>query len=291
MWFRLLGISLFLCPILGNAGSNCGGLIPIGADWKFLRASVNSSKPVSEKVIAVDGACRELDAEKGIGQLIKPNPLAIPGHNSIHAALISREVLGNSPLEQEYKSELEKIKLEPKAAARVEATYNLVTRYQGQYDDKRASSTDQTVRSVSQVLATAKSTGKGGVCRDFSNLLYWSLSQVSQSTSTDKNKETFSSTIVDSDSTGPKSWEGHQWIRVTLPARPMEKNSPFDLDTTAFPKAFTPLFPRLTKSAQEVDTMYDSCMKVKNCLFDNMLSSEQSNPKLNGTGSAVFAGH
>lgn len=174
---------------------------------------------------------------------------------------------------------------------RIRAVYSLVLKYQGAYDSWGGfpnSVTGLVFFSITpqNTINNAAWRGSGGVCRQFAQLLHWSLQQVariSDSKSQNLGAFDFNSELmagwmpewVEVDANGKQTTRStlfaHAWVRVHLP-----RFSPkgalvgfenFDLDSTQYNEGFAPLIPRLVGlPAEELARLRKDCAQMMKCL-------------------------
>lgn len=247
----------------------------------FLTAYVN--KDVSQQDIeALGNACHEL--EPTMDQLQKEDGIFAEMMNTIAktvasgfgVAMSSFSKLRGSETQREYKQKLEAIKSIQNPMVRIQKVYELASSYQGIPDletlGARADRRGKYLLALTpnNLLDSAKEEGSAGVCRQFASLLYWSLLQVSRwrdSSSAALSEADFSPELIFANSTaGP-----HAWVRVNLPKRDESTHrilfEQLDLDTTWYPKHFTPLMPRKQGlSAETRRKNLEQCNHVLACL-------------------------
>lgn len=200
-----------------------------------------------------------------------------------------------------YIAELERIKRIPNPIERVRLTYELAGQNSGKYDYENGLPTWISglilgTNLPDNLLANAKSRGTVGVCREFANLLYWSLNQVSRfqdSRTMALSENDFSSELVMGETPGANGWSdggGHAWVRVNVPnikAGKLVDFTRFDLDSTWYPETFTPLFPRHSGLTNEVRRRaINECQLIINCLVDSSYPSNSKPSKARPTDEA-----
>jgi hypothetical protein len=148
---------------------------------------------------------------------------------------------------------------------RIHQTYRLVNQYQGKYD--RDSKLPLFSTNPKDTLERSSETSYGGVCRQFAELLKWSLNQVSQQGSSSINK-TFTADIA-------SSWD-HMWVRVTLPSEDGSGSveETIDLDNTDHPHLFVPLRSRTSLSENEQQAIDGQCRRLQACLREQVNATE-----------------
>ena len=259
--------------------------------YSFLEQAQMDSK---EKISTVDTMCNELDPvglNKGIYE--KPH-VTIRIESAIDQAVTYPMTQGlwwgaftklqATERQRAFTAELEKIKLNPNRYERIRDTYNLVTRFQGNYDYKtlgsRADWNGWRVFRLTpgNVIDAGDEKGPGGVCRHFAALLYYALNQVARpkdSSGVALGEDSFSVDFMGGYIPVDGISIGHAWVRVNLPFGEGDKKifKKFDLDTTFNPKEFTPLEPRLTGlRAEEIKKKFDDCEALHRCLMKSYLS-------------------
>jgi hypothetical protein len=203
-------------------------------------------------------------------------------------AAASFSKLRGSSLQKQFMAQLEAIKSIHNPMDRIQKVYELVGKNQGHYDYDTMG--DRTMSSgfgffaetPNNVLNNAETRGTGGVCRDFASLLQWSLLQVardSDSRSGPLGPHDFSSDFIANDITTLDGRRGgHAWVRVHLPqynnrGKLIGFNN-FDLDTTWYPKIFSPLFPRLSGLSEQTRIKATlQCNEIVECLSQQAFQS------------------
>jgi hypothetical protein len=159
-----------------------------------------------------------------------------------------------SDIEQAYVRKIKKIGEEPNPVLRIKNIYNLVNAHRGTY--KLYDWDGQP--NPGKTLLKAATTGSGGVCRDFSSLLVWSLNQVTKFHSDDAEY-----------SVQTKHLPNHALVTVRLfrtPGARSESDLRFALDPTNYP-SFTPLpLPDLESPRTIVDQNLDRCQGIYRCM-------------------------
>lgn len=143
---------------------------------------------------------------------------------------------------------------------RIRQTYMLVNQYQGKYD--RLSPTPIFSINPRDTLERSARTSIGGVCRQFAELLKWSLNEVG-SFNQENVELSFKAEIA-------TSWN-HMWVRVNLPTLVGGRIEirTLDLDNTDHPKLYVPLRSRIAISEGRRALLYQQCKRVISCLVAN----------------------
>lgn len=245
-----------------------------GPEWSFIRALDNSDLPMVNRSIAFSSACSELDKNTSSGgfalsqrTLMNKLQTAITLPLEFFGYMTSAfSALNNKGVQKKFQQELDQIRFIRNPHLRIAKVYELVAKYQGKYGDG-----GMPIRLPTRVLDKAETDGTGGVCRDFSLLLYWSLLQVARPN--DGSNINFYSMefAYGNDSSG--NFQGsHQWIRINVPIS-SKKFGParfeqFDLDTTFYQRQFTPLMPRQQGLSDTVALKRkEKCYALQNCLL------------------------
>lgn len=135
----------------------------------------------------------------------------------------------------------------------MQAVYTLAQRYQGAYDKARISGGSNT--SPSGTLIRSATTGKGGVCRDFSTLLVWSINQLK----TGANSEEQLSPAIEFS-------RNHVLVTVKLTSKQFPQSQVFSLDPTK-DKTFNPIpVPDLSISSNMLKSQLDRCTNILRCV-------------------------
>lgn len=247
----------------------------------FLTATRNLSYASEglSKYIAVNNACRDIENNQNFltsnavyGALQKAIDVV---KNDIPTAIFSTLLGGDKNLKL-FKAELDKIAKFKDPYERIRKVYELVSTNQGEYDDNQISRAHQgidygrriyLVNTPNAVLNISKKTGIGGVCRDFANLLYWSLNQVNISDGR-RSRSVMGGLDESSFSVRKVFSSDHEWIQVLIPNK--QKGSlefdTIDLDTTYY-RHYTPLHPRIPNlSNQDRASLLETCRAVSQCL-------------------------
>jgi hypothetical protein len=192
--------------------------------------------------------------------------------------------LNGSEFQKKFGKELEEIRRIEAPIDRIQKVYELVSRFQGRYDPDSGSSNTLSglviaTSAAPNVLNNSEARGTGGVCRDFANLLHWSLQQVARAPSSKSQalgpndfSSSFTTGFVPTSKDGWKRMGGHAWVRVHLPEHDgsgrLREFRNFDLDTTYFPGVFAPLFPRRSGVTAENRTRIEKeCREIALCLY------------------------
>lgn len=284
-------MSIFLIFLLFPVGvaaeqgvSACKDLVPDTPDFAFSRVILDSNQSRSEISQALGDACRELDTSTWEGKFSQRTHRGLNTTVKVFTPVIdflsfgssSFTILGNSEVERRFKAELATIKKIQDPIHRIQATYEMVVKYQGEYDYDNDGNPGGggLFTSPKDIILKADEQGAGGVCRDFAKLLYWSLQQVQRpegATSSFNALDTNSFSVSSKMGAGSVDGKGyaHAWLRINLPHRrnghlEFER---FDIDTTWYSKRFTPLLPRHQGwSDQNLSRMQSQCRRVKECV-------------------------
>lgn len=254
-----------------------------GADWAFVRATVLADSPPEEKLNSIFTACRELDTTYWAGTFAQHHQGlpemagkgVIPFLRLIGYAPAAFIKLNANTLQRDFNKQLEAIRLIRDPILRIQKVYQLVTRFQGEYDSETTGSLPY--RRPGAVINKAAKDGVGGQCRDFALLLYWSLLQVARHPDDrriygDLGENSFSVSPQFGDGKFDDEYVGfHDWVRVHLAGRDDSYRLyfvRFDLDNTFYPKAFTPLMPRQQNfSERDLAKRKNTCDQLVRCLM------------------------
>lgn len=275
----------------------------------FFRNFRNYDDSVTNKLNALAIACNEIDWPK----MNESSMIHYKAFTAYYKA-VGVPVMGTAPAafsqlkstseEKRYMAELNRIKSIDSPIERIRQTYELAARNSGNYDydsngmKSWASGLLFGTNRPENLLKNKTLNGTVGVCREFASLLQWSLMQVSRHSDSKNmalNKNDFSSEIIldavptskDSDEIG-----GHAWVRINLP---IFKNDQivdfthFDIDTTWYPGAFSPLFPRrsgVTSNTQE--RAKGECKEISKCLTNIGLKSQNTFNRHSSGGEGEF---
>lgn len=268
--------AFFIFTVHFYAFANCE--IPADADWAFARALFKSEMSLLEKRSALVDACAELDRRRASGEYVQTPQsvpyLALRALSSVwvnyRSAASAFTILGGSAVQEAFKARLDEIKKDPRPMARIQQVYESVLFYQGD------TQSHYTLDNPGQMLDRVKETGAGGTCRDFANLLYWSLLQVARPSGVESRLGEMGETSFSvelptgvGDINGQWSGEVHVWVRVNIPKRRHGQLvfESFDLDTTNYKSRFTPLMIRYQGlSDQELSRLHGRCLEIVQCL-------------------------
>lgn len=161
---------------------------------------------------------------------------------------------GSSAVEKTYSGKIQNVALEPNPVLRMKAVYQLVNQYRGTYKPYEWDGWP----SPGKTLTKAASTGSGGVCRDFSSLLVWSLNQVARGPA---GRAEFS--------VQTKHLPEHALVTVRLfrePGARSDADQRFSLDPTNYLR-FTPLpLPDLESPDEVLRDKFDRCQALYKCM-------------------------
>lgn len=230
----------------GGAGTlrSCLGS-PLPAYLVVLKNSGLEGKDAAQ---ALRNACIDLKDPDFTGQAPLPgrllNPIGDLGSiTQSEIPTLVADMLGDSTTVQEYKERLRAIGAVRNRYERLRRVYDLAVSRQGRYDDADS----VVIFTPNTILKRAKAGLAGGVCRDFSALLTWSLMQVNRSP--ELSPEIRSWGGLDEDSFFARQVSDvparHAYVEVALPVGKGESQifHHITLDTTYF-KIFSPLFRR-----------------------------------------------
>lgn len=239
---------------------------------EFLRTIAESSMTGQELLDATSFSCVELldihSADPGplqnharFAQKNWDIPVLGPVSVKIAEYLSGAESLRLEDVRRDFSDQLKAIRSIKNRYERIHQTYRLVNQYQGKYD--RTSKMPILSTNPKDTLERSAETSYGGVCRQFAELLKWSLNQVNHQDS-DVINETFTATIA-------SSWD-HMWVRVKLPS---ENGNGFseetiDLDNTDFPRIFVPLRSRTALSEDDRRAFDQQCHRIHSCLRESL---------------------
>ncbi|MGZ3723909.1 MAG: hypothetical protein ACXVA9_13290, partial [Bdellovibrionales bacterium] len=161
---------------------------------------------------------------------------------------------GSSEIEKKYLQEVSRISQETDPIARIKAVYQMVNQYRGVYKDYEWDG----LPNPGKTLRKAASTGSGGVCRDFSSLLVWSLNKVARGPAG-----------VAQFSVQTKHIPRHALVTVRLFQQPgvrSDNDKRFGLDPTNYAR-FNPLpLPDLQSSDEVIDQRHERCEAIRKCM-------------------------
>ena len=182
-------------------------------------------------------------------------------------------LMGGDQTLKQYKEKLAKISEIDNTIERIKETYELTMKSEGASDEVFDSSGKPTPENwhdlyhhntPEDVLDAAIKTGKGGVCRDMSMLLAWSLEQVNVSSHPNWSSMDNRLFLV-----RRMYGAGHVWVQITLPSQNGHEPITIDLDTTLYHDRFTPVFERFKETSDaENQHLFDECVHVFTCLRD-----------------------
>jgi hypothetical protein len=157
----------------------------------------------------------------------------------------------------EYAQKLWAIKAITNRYERIKQVYLLVNQYQGKYEHNANFSL--ILANPKDTLERSARTSYGGICRQFAELLHWSLDQVAEPFNYTKD-DTYYTKIV-------TSWN-HMWVRVYLPTVHDGKNyvDTIDLDNTDHPDSYVPLRSRIRIVEAKRKQIYEQCQRIQTCL-------------------------
>jgi hypothetical protein len=264
----LVFIFCSLYPCLALA-SDCLETVPASSTFDFARAILNLSDGIVLKQRLMADACVEFQSNPKdkvhLNELLADARSssnlnkAASGALSAVAQINSSAGLGDSPIEKQYKSELAEIAGVQNVNDRMRRVYILAQKYQGKWDldSHKEGSGIFGGKTPGEVIKDANSTGTGGICRDFSTLLVWSLNQVRQSPQNHYPDYVATATAI----------PGHAIVTVSM-LEPIQHSvkSRFTLDPTN-QKEFTPSpIWDLHSKQDKMDDYLNQCMEIRRCL-------------------------
>ncbi|HXH73926.1 MAG TPA: hypothetical protein VNJ08_03105 [Bacteriovoracaceae bacterium] len=175
-------------------------------------------------------------------------------------------MLGSDQNVKDYKAKLASIGQIQNRFARIRKVYELSVSAQGPYDDGGGPIFSTPGRTINKT----KDNKAWGQCRNFAQLLEWSLLQVNRSPFLPEDMKKWGA--LDEDSFMPKFVHdedaGHAWVEVSLPVGIGGKQEfhKINLDTTWY-KDYTPLYPRRgVVDAGKRNQLLAECSKVLSCV-------------------------
>lgn len=253
-----------------NVASCYAGRLPIFA------VQAKTSAPLEERKYALMNACGDLSkpqmlqARTHVGNAVDVAATAFGGGLAGHWAS-KFSTLNGSLLQRNYRAEIARIRKTANPIERVREAYILAGTHSGEYDDEGSFPTLKSgyvvmMETPENLLNNFEKRGTVGVCREFASLLQWTLEQVARPMKAGRlgAREFTASNIGGrvAGSGGLSDGGQHAWVRVKFAS-----GLKFDLDTTWFPKEFTPLAPRRSGlSAAYVRRAIDECQAISACL-------------------------
>jgi hypothetical protein len=248
-----------------------------------LSIAIQAARSREEALSSIENICRELDLSgdhpiihnktsfwKTLTEAFDENFSELFGGGM--ASSFSN--LQGGPEERAYMARLMEIKRNRNRIERIRDAYALAVANQGDYD-RKTEGVDSDWAALflreqmpSHVLAQARRTGSGGVCRHFAALLKWSLNQVARPTGENSSalgEDSFSAEVIN----GFSGRDEHAWVRVNLgyqTANGLEFHS-VDLDPTWNKETFSPLLPRLMGESHDyIKAAHKSCLATQFCV-------------------------
>lgn len=280
MGFRSLVLLLAVAFSPSSFADDCMDEIPKDPIFDFARSTLKRDVSLAEKERMLERSCEVLSTDpSNIWAEMRVRDQAVEGRGTadflIHVTTVWRK-MGKEGVEKEYSAKLDEIAKIRDPDERIARTYQLAQKYQGRYNSAEADEISAgnfvaarkkamprtglagVLSTPSDVLKNARETGIGGVCRDFSALLAWSLNRVSRSPGGHARQE-----FLAEMTTVP----GHLVVTVKRFENPNSGLAKvYSLDPTNNPE-FTPIpYPDFKISEAKAEKNYDACISIRQCL-------------------------
>lgn len=269
MQLSVLTFSIVLFACLWASAHECAKHIPKDGAFDFAHTVLKMKLPDSERHRMFSQACEEFVlGEKsllkvGRLELQKVKRLERAGHKYVLPFLAQINAiwseLGDSKVEQEYKTKLNELAKIEDPDERIRRVYLLAIQYQGNWvPHNRKGSGILGMKKPADVLKDSEEMGTGGVCRDFSSLLTWSLNEVSRAPVGIARQEFLAEFTY---------YPGHAIVTVKRFEDPNSRLAKvYSLDPTNYSE-FVPIpYPDVDSPEETFRKRYDACIAVRQCV-------------------------